>query len=222
MQNHIENAIQTGYSLRIGDYFREGWELIRPNIMLYVGFTLLIIAVSALGIFIPGAGLLVSPVATYAYINTIRRTDRGEYITFSTFFEGLTGSMFGHLLLVGLVSGLLIGFGIVFCIIPGIYLAIAYTFANIIVVLTLDKEPNFWEAMELSRRLVSKNWFEVFIWLLVVGFAFMFLIIFTLGLGLFIITPWTAAITYVGFKDITKFDGADNGLKTEDHFLTEM
>ena len=54
--------------------------------------------------------------------------------------------------------------GYALCIIPGIFLQVAWLFALPLVV---DRRMNFWEAMELSRKIVCKHWFIVFAFLIV-------------------------------------------------------
>jgi hypothetical protein len=45
------------------------------------------------------------------------------------------------------------------CIIPGIYLQVAWAFA---IALVADKRLEFWGAMELSRKVVTRVWFRIF------------------------------------------------------------
>ena len=59
---------------------------------------------------------------------------------------------------------LLIGYAL--CIIPGIYLSVAWYFA---IPLIIDRRMNFWEAMELSRKMVNKHWIIIFAFLIVYG-----------------------------------------------------
>jgi hypothetical protein len=49
------------------------------------------------------------------------------------------------------------------CIVPWIYLTVAWVFA---VPLAADKRLEFWSAMELSRRVVNRVWPQVFLLLL--------------------------------------------------------
>jgi hypothetical protein len=58
-----------------------------------------------------------------------------------------------------LVMGLLIILGLICLILPGIYLSIAYYYA---LPLVIDRKMGFWEALELSRQTVHKQWFMVF------------------------------------------------------------
>jgi len=74
---------------------------------------------------------------------------------------------FAQLLLAGFVSSLLSGLGFLFCIMPGIYLLVAWTFS---VPLVADKRLEFWSAMELSRKIVTRVWFPMF-GLMVIAFV---------------------------------------------------
>ena len=74
--------------------------------------------------------------------------------------------MTGQLILLGLVMNLLVLIGLALCIIPGIFLQVAWLFA---IALVIDRRMNFWDAMELSRKMVCKHWFIVFAFLIVYG-----------------------------------------------------
>lgn len=56
-------------------------------------------------------------------------------------------------------------------VLPAIYLAFSYNFAYMLI---LDKGLGFWDGLEVSRRMITRNWFK---------FAFAFLLI--AGVGLF-------------------------------------
>jgi hypothetical protein len=83
-------------------------------------------------------------------------------------------------------------------IIPGVYLAVSYLFASILVV---DQRLDFWPAMELSRNTVSPAWFAFF------AFVLVLLVINTagallLGLGLFVSVPLSACALTAAYADI--------------------
>lgn len=77
--------------------------------------------------------------------------------------------------------------GLMLLIIPGIYLAFSYTFA---LVLVADKDLGIWEAMEVSRKAITKRWFSFAGLLLLLGVVNMVAII-PLGIGLIWSIPWT-------------------------------
>jgi len=80
-----------------------------------------------------------------------------------------------------------------FCIIQGIYLTVAWYFA---IPLVIDRNLDFWPALQLSRRLVSKHWFIVFAAMLVFGLVAMIGII-ACGIGILVTMPvGTIALMY--------------------------
>jgi hypothetical protein len=82
---------------------------------------------------------------------------RGESGELADAFSGFSRAL-GPLILLGIVKGVLTGVGLLLCLLPGIYLAVAWTFS---VVLTIDRRLPFWDAMELSRKVVSRHWFTI-------------------------------------------------------------
>ena len=65
---------------------------------------------------------------------------------------------FGQLALAGFLSSFLSSLAFLFCVIPGLYLFVAWSFALPLVV---DKKLEAWSAMELSRRVVTRCWLRV-------------------------------------------------------------
>jgi hypothetical protein len=88
---------------------------------------------------------------------------RGQPAAIGDVFFGFSGA-FVQLLLAGLISVLLSSIGFCCLILPGIYLAVAWTFS---VPLVADKRLEFWTAMELSRKMVTRVWFEIFALLII-------------------------------------------------------
>ncbi|WP_373073242.1 hypothetical protein [Sulfurimonas sp.] len=84
---------------------------------------------------------------------------------------------------------LIIGFTLL--ILPGIYLAVSYTFAYQLVA---DKGLGAWEAMELSRKTVTKQWFKFF-GLGLLSALIIILSIIPLGIGLI----WSIPTVYIAY-----------------------
>ena len=95
---------------------------------------------------------------------------RGEQIEFKSIFNyyHLTGKLALAAILIYIMT--IIGF--ILLVLPGIYLSIAYIFTLPLIV---DKGLDVWEAMELSRKMVTKHWFKVF------GLMFVLTLIMVLG-----------------------------------------
>jgi hypothetical protein len=190
----VEDILGRDYSLDIGACLTRSWGLVINNFWPVVGISALVMFLSAVvnqlfGLFttpvvkqmitehrlLPGGILIIVAVGVAStpfytvligglfkyYLKLIR----GEGAVVGDAFSGF-GPALGRLALLGLVQGILTNLGFLFCIIPGIYLAVSWYFA---LPLVIDRNLGFWEAMELSRKVVSKHWFLVFAFLLVVG-----------------------------------------------------
>jgi membrane-anchored glycerophosphoryl diester phosphodiesterase (GDPDase) len=84
---------------------------------------------------------------------------------------------------------LFIAIGMVLLILPGIYLSVAYIF---VYPLMIDKRMGVWEAMETSRKAVTRHWFTFFGILLAMGLVTL-LSALPLGIGLI----WTLPMGYL-------------------------
>src|SRR5204863_8025053 len=91
------------------------------------------------------------------YLIILKRI-RGQPASAGEVFSGFNQG-FAQLLLAGFVSLLLGAIGLLFCLVPGIYLLVAWAFS---VPLVADRRLEFWSAMELSRKVVTRVWFELF------------------------------------------------------------
>ena len=112
---------------------------------------------------------------------------RGESIEFKSIFNYF--HLTGKLALAGLLIYIMTVIGFVLLILPGIYLSIAYVFT---LPLIADKGMDVWDAMELSRKAVTKHWFKVF------GLFFLLSLIMTLGaLALGIGLIWAVPLLFV-------------------------
>jgi len=182
------------YDLDIGGCISRGWELVKNNFWPAVGVNALVMLIitainqiiglftrplihamvvqhqfSARGIFIV---LMVTIISAPIYaifmaglFKYFLKMIRGENAQIGDAFSGF-GPSIGQLILLGLVMNSLVMIGCVLCLIPGVYLSVAWYFA---IPLVIDRRMNFWEAMESSRKLVTKHWFLVFAFLLVIG-----------------------------------------------------
>ena len=90
--------------------------------------------------------------------------------------------------------------GLLIIVIPTTYLAISWAYSMVLIV---DRKMNFWPAMELSRKTVTKHWFQIFFFLITIGLI-SFLGIVTCGLGLFVTIP--LAMTMLAASYVHIFD----------------
>lgn len=200
------------YNLDIGHCLRRGWALVLGNFWPIVGISALMwvllgIAHSA-GIAVtsghdrPNGGgsilglLLSGPLLGGLYFYFLQKI-RGQPVTIETAFSGFS-NRFLHLFLGSLVSMLLTGLGFLCLILPGVYLWIAWTFT---LPLVMDKRLDFWSAMELSRKMVTRHWWKLF------GFILILCLLHLAGLvvfcvGFFIAAPIAMASLMYAYEDV--------------------
>jgi len=181
--------------------------MFREHIGEFIGFTLIIFAASIVSSKMSLFGsLLFSSLAAplYAgYCIAAFRILTGKPFQFSDFFGGF--NYFLPLFLAGLASGIIVSVGIALLILPGIYLAIGYMLTTFLVI---DYRMEFWQAMETSRKIVTKNWFAFFVFALLL-FLINLLGIIALGVGLLVSAPVTACAAAIAYKEIVGLHSAE-------------
>jgi hypothetical protein len=220
------DLLQRDYELDIGSCISRGWELVKNNFWPAVGTTTLVLLLigainQIFGLFTrsaiermvvqhqfsPGGIFLVimvtiisAPIYTIFtaglfkyYLKLIRGENAGVGDAFSGF-----GPHLGQLVLLSLAQIVLVLVGYVLCVIPGVYLAVAWYFA---IPLVIDKGLGFWEAMELSRKLVTKHWFIVFAFFIVYGLLAMAGVI-ACCVGIFVTMPIGFAAMMYAYETI--------------------
>jgi hypothetical protein len=190
----LEQVLNEDYSLDIGACLTRGWELLKENFWPTVGASTLIVVLTVIinqviGLFtrplvermieerrisihailiIVVVGFVSAPIYTVLYAGLFKyfiKLIRRETASIGDAFSGFGPSIL-QLILLGWVQGILVNLGFLFCVIPGIYLFVSWYFA---IPLIIDRGIGFWEAMEFSRKMVSKHWFVVFGLILVAG-----------------------------------------------------
>ena len=217
MENNIEENIND-YDFDIMELVKAGWERINGvKGQFFIAFAIYVVVSIAfqliLGIFLP-QGVMINqlivtilsypvlvPIITGIMMMAINHS-RGETVNFKSIFNHyhLTGvlSLASILLYVATVIGF------VLLIIPAIYLSVAYAF---VLPLIADKNMGAWEAMEYSRKTVTKRWFKVAGLMGLLSIA-MGISIIPLGVGL----VWTVPLMFVtlyGLAYPILFDGAE-------------
>lgn len=159
--------------LKLGECLAAGWGFLGKNAGFLAGAVLLTWVMNfvlvLLSVTVPLLGPLImlcfyGVIMGGFYLACLRRL-RGEAVSPTEVFSGFK-TAFAQLLLTGMVSLLLIEFSACCLILPAVYLTVAWQFALLLVA---DKKLFFWAAMELSRKVVTRVWFEAFV-LLAIAF----------------------------------------------------
>ncbi|MCL6621948.1 MAG: zinc ribbon domain-containing protein [Syntrophobacterales bacterium] len=180
-----------GGELTLGEYLKTGWQLFKLYPGGFIGFTVLYFLLGVVLHGVPVVGpiafmLAHTPLAA-GYLVVHGRLLTGQPVEFGHFFAGFQSHRLLPLILLGVVDQVLITLGLLLLILPGIYLAVAYMFASLIL---LDRGRDFWPALEESRRAVTPRWFgffAFFLLLLLLNLAGLL----CLGVGLVITFPVT-------------------------------
>ncbi len=182
-QGSVEQGLAGNYQLSIGAVVKEAWEKVSGNKgALWIGVAIYIVAhfvISfVLGLFIggdapapsaaaqmpqPGASLadtltslLTLPLAVGLVLLGVAVASGRQAVPTSIFSWY---DRFLKLVLTSILMTILILIGTFLLVLPGIYLAVSYQFA---LPLVADKGLGPWEAMETSRKIVSRKWFTFF------------------------------------------------------------
>lgn len=214
MSNFSTELSNRDYEVKISQYFSRGWEIFKDYAWGFILFTLLYFAiVGLLSFFLPsplgarpgdgeafsGGNIvanILSPILGVGYYCVALQIARCRPKSFSDFFGGF--NKFVPVFLTALVSGLLIGLGLVLLVLPGIYLAVSYMFAQLFVV---DKSLGFWSAMETSRRLITKKWFS-FLGLGLLMFLLILAGLLFFGVGVLVTFPLGSCVLTAAYEDI--------------------
>ncbi len=190
----VDALRKTGYRVNTEDYLRKGLWIFRQKPELFLIYAAINLVTFPLG------GFLISGPLTAGFFIVAHRINRGRSVLIDHFFDGFR--YFIALFLLIPVSALIISIGFMVFIIPGIYLSVGYTFAMLFIIFG---KVDFWEGMELSRKMVGPEWFNIFILTLVLGLL-NFIGALAFGVGLLFTIPISFCALYAAFDDII---GAD-------------
>jgi uncharacterized membrane protein len=199
------SLLAADYQVLITDWLKKGWELFKKDAGPSIVFTVIaVVAYVVAGFLIPfGIGSMVISVPLFAgFIIIALMLNRNQQSEFVRYFWG-----FRHLvplLLFTIVSTAFIFIGLLLLVIPGMYLTVAYLFAPYLIV---DKNIDFWPAMELSRKRVNRHWFGIGAFCIVLLFINALACI-PLFIGLFITIPFTIYALTVAYEDIFREESA--------------
>ncbi len=149
-----QRVLASGSTFDIGACISRGFDLVMNNLGLSVGAAV----VAGLIMIVPLVGWFLSGPLTGGLAYVFLRRIRGAQAEVGDVFVGF-GPLFWQLVLAHIVIGVLLSVGFTLCVLPGVYLWVAWTFA---VPLIVDRQMDFWPAMEVSRKVVHKHWWSVF------------------------------------------------------------
>ena len=184
-------------SIDISHALSRGWALVRDHMAVLAGATVLGWLITVGLAFVPVLGWIVGFVLLGGLDYMFIRRIRGEEVLIGDLFAGFNRALI-NLTMAGLVKWLLITIGLILCVLPGIYLAVGYVFA---LPLAIDKEMEFWTAMEVSRRVVHQHWWSTFALVIVLALV-SFAGFLVCGVGEIVTIPIASAALMYVYEDL--------------------
>lgn len=206
----LEELFARDYQLNIFRCVRRGWALVRNHFWPLVGMsafvTVALAGVSSWGFAIGNqhstggtsllGTLLAGPLLGGLFLYFLKKI-RGEAATLETAFTGFRQPL-PHLVVAALLLVLLTVLGFVCLILPGIYLLVAWKFTYPLIV---DKGLDFWTAMRVSRKIITKHWWKFF-GLVIVCALINLAGLLALIIGIFVTSPITIATLLYAYEDV--------------------
>ncbi len=190
-----------GYAVDLGGWLGRGWELFCRYPWLLVAMTALVLVIKFLLVFVPPgfvAGVLVWGPLTGGCQWLVLRLVRGQPAGLEMMFTGFQRA-FVPLFVLGLIAVTLTCLGLVLCVIPGLYLLVVWGLFPYLLV--IDRNLDFWPALELSLRVTHLHFWSLLL------FVAVLLLVAALGLlgcgvGVLITLPWACAAIVYAYEDI--------------------
>jgi serine/threonine protein kinase/uncharacterized membrane protein len=192
----IQIASERDYSLNINQCLNRGWKLVMSDFWPVVGVSALIWLLSSLATSSVIGIIVRYPLIGGLWLYFLNRI-RGNPVTVETAFSGFKVA-FLQLVLAGVIAKALTLLGLVCLILPGVYLWVAWTFA---LALVADKRIDFWPAMGLSRKIISRHWWKFFWFLIVVALIHLAGLL-VCYVGIFVAMPVCMAALAYAYEDI--------------------
>jgi uncharacterized membrane protein len=187
---------------RSWQFIGQAWELVKPH---WLPLALMFLIVAAMG----ATGAYVLPVPLHAGSFLFFIIGGAIYVGISRAILGLiagrpptVGMMFGgfdrfgQAFLAMLVTSVLTGIGMIFCVVPGIILAIMWMFVYLVMA---ETNLDFWPAMQASAKLAEGYWWELFC-LLLACFVVTLLGLLACLVGVFVASPVVATAVALAYR----------------------
>ena len=193
---HLKNAVNATGEIHLGKWINESVDFVFSNftdflIISIIYVILIIVAASTLLLKFIVAGPL-----TVGLFYIIFNKMRGGSIHVGDLSKGF--NFFIAAVLADILISVFVAVGFIFLIIPGIVISALYMFAFPLI---LEKELDFWEAMETSRKVVSKHIFELSVFMFLL-YVFCLIGLMLLLVGFLVALPIFFVAVAMAYRDI--------------------
>lgn len=222
VQSRVEFLSQNQFNPSLSAYLSESWQMVKSYpaqfiVLTFVYFVLAFIpsifailaAANPSSIF-PKLQLIFTFVVYFvlfltilAFFNSAHIIKSGKTPSFKTMFD-FKGKFF-TILLGLIVSAIITVIGFLFLIIPGVYLSISFMF---VIPLYLFTEVRGLRALQISRKIAARSWFNLFVFFLVISIISS-LGLLACGVGILATFPMSFICYYLCFSDMMDLHGGD-------------
>ena len=182
--------------MNIGKWINESWDFVMANftdlIIISLIYVILVLAASSTVVM----KFILSGPLSVGIFYVIFQKIRGGEINIGDISKGF--NFFVAAVLADILITVFVSIGFFFLIIPGIVISALYMFAFPLI---LEKNMDFWEAMETSRKVVTKNIFELSVFMLVL-YIFMVIGVLLFFVGFLVALPIVFAAIALAYKDL--------------------
>lgn len=199
----LQRLLESEVDFDLKAAFAKAWGIFQSRALLHVSFMFLVLTVQAgfvlyLEEYLLLYSLLIAPPLYSGLYLVANKISLGLPVSYSDYFGGF--QYFWLTFSIWLLAQVLVVLGLFALVAPGVYLAVGYFFA---VLMGMFGGFDVWTSMELSRKLISRNWWQFFVLFLILV-AMNLATLVTLGTGLVITIPMTFFVGYVIFEDLTR------------------
>lgn len=183
----------------VGACLGRGWTLMTSNFWLTVGASTIMLILLWASSLIPVIGSLLLGYVLFGGLNWMTlKLARGERAELADAFSGF-GPYFVPLMIFSLLSQVLFMLGLLFLILPGLYVLVVYMLFP--TMLIMDKGLDFWPAMEVSRRVAQRHFWPL------LGLTLLACVMFIVGVlacivGVFVVCAWFTAAFVFAYEDL--------------------
>lgn len=213
----LQRLLESEVEFDLKAAFVKAWDIFQSRALLHVSFMFLVLTVQAgfvlyLEEYVLIYSLLIAPPLYSGLYLVANKISLGLPLSYADYFGGF--QYFWLTFTIWLIAQVLVVFGLFALVAPGVYLAVGYFFS---VLMGMFGGFDFWTSMELSRKLITRNWWRFFALILIL-IAMNLATLFTLGFGLVITIPMTFFVAYVIFEELTRdVFATDSNEKTPIH-----
>lgn len=196
MAESDDAVVQVENKINIGNWISRAWDMVTADLGAFLILGLIYVAIIAVTSSTVIGELFVIGPLTVGFFYVVFQKIRGAEINVGDIAKGF--NFFIAAVLANILVGIFTAIGFVLCIIPGFIITALYVFTMPFI---LEKNYDFWQAMEASRKAVTPHLFEMIIFIILLALINLVGAIIC-GIGLIFTVPLTLAATAIAYQDL--------------------